>query len=88
VVFRAAVNEGFVWLAVIGVVNSVISVFYYVRVIYILYMRPLPERRPDYGFSFAICATASVAALGTLLLGIYPTAVLAAAQSAILGLAR
>jgi NADH-quinone oxidoreductase subunit N len=88
VVFRAAINEGFVWLAVIGVVNSVISVFYYVRVIYILYMRPLPERRPDYGFSFAICATASVAALGTLLLGIYPTAVLAAAQSAILGLAR
>jgi NADH-quinone oxidoreductase subunit N len=88
VVFRAAVNEGFVWLAVIGVVNSLISVFYYVRVIFILYMRPLPERRPDYGFSFAICAAASVAALGTLLLGIYPTAVLAAAQSAILGLAR
>jgi NADH-quinone oxidoreductase subunit N len=88
VVFRAAVNEGFVWLAVAGVVNSLISVFYYVRVIYILYMRPLPERRPDYGFSFAICTTASIAALGTLLLGIYPTVVLAAAQSAILGLAR
>jgi NADH-quinone oxidoreductase subunit N len=88
VVFRAAVNQGFVWLAVIGVVNSLISVFYYVRVIYILYMRPLPERRPDYGFSFAICATASIAALGTLLLGIYPAVVLAAAQSAILGLAR
>jgi NADH-quinone oxidoreductase subunit N len=88
VVFRAAVNEGFVWLAVIGVVNSLISVFYYVRVIYVLYMRPLPEKSPDYGFSFAVCATASIAALGTLLLGIYPTAVLAAAQSAILGLAR
>jgi NADH-quinone oxidoreductase subunit N len=88
VVFRAAVNEGFVWLAVIGVVNSLISVFYYVRVIYVLYMRPLPEKRPDYGFSFAICATASIAALGTLLLGVYPTVVLAAAQSAILGLAR
>jgi NADH-quinone oxidoreductase subunit N len=88
VVFRAAVNEGFVWLAVVGVVNSLISVFYYVRVIYILYMRPLPQRRPDYGFSFAICAAASVAALGTLLLGIYPTAVLTAAHSAILGLVR
>jgi NADH-quinone oxidoreductase subunit N len=54
VVFRAAINEGFVWLAVIGVVNSLISVFYYVRVIYILYMRPLPERRPDYRFSLSI----------------------------------
>jgi len=87
-VFRAAVNEGFVWLAVIGVVNSLISVFYYVRVIYVLYMRPLPERKPDYGFSLSICAVASVAALATLLLGIFPTAVLAAAQSAILGLVR
>jgi len=88
VVFRAAINEGFIWLAVIGVVNSVISVFYYVRVIYILYMRPLPERQPDYRFSLSIAAAASVAALATLLLGLYPTAVLAAAQSAILGLAR
>jgi NADH-quinone oxidoreductase subunit N len=88
VVFRAAVNEGFLWLAVIGVVNSLISVFYYVRVIYVLYMRPLPDRQPDYGFYLPICAAASVAALGTLLLGIYPTAILAAAQSAILCLAR
>jgi len=88
VVFRAAINEGFVWLAVIGVVNSLISVFYYVRVIYVLYMRPLPDRQPDYVFNLAICAAASLAALGTLLLGIYPTAVLAAAQSAILSLAR
>ena len=88
VVFRAAINEGFVWLAVIGVVNSLISVFYYVRVIYILYMRQLPDRQPDYGFNLPICAAASVAALGTLLLGIYPTAILAAAQSAILFLAR
>ena len=88
VVFRAALNEGFAWLAVIGVLNSLISVFYYVRVIYILYMRPLPDRQPDYGFYFSICAAASVAALGTLLLGIYPTTILAAAQSAILCLAR
>jgi len=88
VVFRAAINEGFVWLAVIGVINSLISVFYYLRVIYVLYMRPLPERQPDYGFYLPICTAASVAALGALLLGIYPTAVLAAAQSAILSLAR
>jgi len=88
VVFRAAINEGFVWLAVIGVINSLISVFYYVRVIYVLYMRPLPSRQPAYGFNLWICSAASVAALGTLLLGIYPTPILAAARSAILCLAR
>jgi NADH-quinone oxidoreductase subunit N len=87
-VFRAAINEGFVWLAVIGVVNSLISVFYYVRVIYVLYMRPLPERQPEYGFYLPICSAAAVAALATLLLGLYPTAVLAAAQNAILCLVR
>jgi len=48
----------------------------------------LPDRQPDYGFYLSICAAASVAALGTLLLGIYPTAILAAAQNAILCLAR
>ena len=46
VVFRAAINEGFVWLAVVGVVNSLISAFYYLRVVYAMYMRPLPEREP------------------------------------------
>jgi NADH-quinone oxidoreductase subunit N len=88
VVFRAAVNEGFVWLAVFGVVNSLISVFYYVRVIYTLYMRPLPERQPDYGFSLPMAAAASLAAFGVLLIGIYPTPLLSAAQNAILDLMR
>jgi NADH-quinone oxidoreductase subunit N len=87
-VFRAAVNQGFVWLAVIGVVNSLISVFYYVRVIYVLYMHPLPERQPQYRFSLSIAAAATVAGLATLMLGVYPNFVLAAAHSAILGLAR
>jgi NADH-quinone oxidoreductase subunit N len=87
-VFRAAVNEGFIWLAVIGVLNSLLSVFYYVRVIFVLYMRPLPDRPPNFDLTFSVAAAASVAALGTLLLGIYPTPVMAAAQDAILSLAR
>ena len=51
-------------------------------------MRPLPAHRPEYRFSASLAAAATVAAIGTLLLGIYPTAVLAVAHSAILGLAR
>jgi NADH-quinone oxidoreductase subunit N len=87
-VFRAAVNEGFVWLAVIGVINSLISAFYYLRVIYMLYMHRLPRREPDYPRSLRITAAATVAALAVLALGIYPTALLSAAESAILGLLR
>ena len=88
VVFRAAVNEGFVGLAVFGVVNSLVSVFYYVRVIYTLYMRPLPQRQPDFRFSLPMAAAASLAALAVLLIGIYPTPLLSAAQNAILDLLR
>jgi NADH-quinone oxidoreductase subunit N len=87
-VFRAAVNHGFVWLAVIGVLNSLISAFYYLRVVYAMYMHRMPRRAPEYEFSLPITAVAAIAALGVLMLGIYPTAVLSAAQSAILGLVR
>jgi len=88
VVFRAAVNEGFVWLAVIGVVNSLVSAFYYLRVVYAMYMQPLPRREPKFQFSFQIATAAAVAALGVLILGIYPTPILEAAQTAILVLVR
>jgi len=88
VVFRAAVNEGFVWLAVIGVVNSLISAFYYLRVVYAMYMQPLPRREPKFRFSLQIGAVAAVAALGVLILGVYPTPILEAAQTAILVLVR
>ena len=46
VVFRAAVNHGFIWLAVLGVLNSLVSAFYYLRVVYLMYMQPLPKRQP------------------------------------------
>lgn len=37
--FRAALEAGFVWLAVIGVLTSLISAYYYLRVVVIMYMR-------------------------------------------------
>jgi len=88
VVFRAAVNSGLVWLAVLGVVNSLISAFYYLRVVYVMYMQPLPRREPGYAPAFSITAAAAVSALGVVVLGLYPTPLFAAAQSAILNLVR
>jgi len=87
-VFRAAINEGFVLLAIIGVVNSLLSAFYYLRVIYALYMEPLPDPEPKLEPSLSIAAVATVAALGVLVLGTYPGPVLDAAASAILSLVR
>jgi NADH-quinone oxidoreductase subunit N len=88
VVFRAAVNEGLVLLAVLGVINSLISAFYYLRVVYVMYMQPLPRRAPSFPSALSISAAAALAALGVVVLGLYPTPILTAAQSAITALVR
>ncbi|UCH83559.1 MAG: NADH-quinone oxidoreductase subunit N, partial [Candidatus Latescibacterota bacterium] len=38
-IFSAAVGEGLVWLVVLGVLNSALSLYYYLRVIVVLYMQ-------------------------------------------------
>ncbi len=81
-IFRSAVNQGLIWLAVLGVINSLISAFYYLRVVYILYMKPLPRRVPDFLRSRAIGAVAGVSAALVVLIGLYPTWVFSAARTA------
>jgi NADH-quinone oxidoreductase subunit N len=87
-VFRAAVNQGFIWLAVIGVLNSLVSAFYYLRVVYVMYMKPLPKREPVFAPAWTITAVAVVSALGVVVLGLYPVPILEAAQQAVLDLVR
>ena len=53
-----------------------------------MYMQPLPKREPDFAPSLPISAVAAVAALGVVILGLYPTAVITAAQNAILSLVQ
>ena len=38
-IFQAALEEGWVWLTIIGLLNSALSVYYYLRVVVYLYMR-------------------------------------------------
>lgn len=71
-VFLAAVKADLVWLAVIGVLTSVISVYYYLRLVMVMYFRDgnatIEERVP--GFAFAVIGV--VAGL-VILLGLYPS---------------
>jgi NADH-quinone oxidoreductase subunit N len=69
--FGAAIDSGYVWLAVIGVLNSAISLYYYVRVVVFMYMRTetaasTPTTTPALNVALAL---AVVATLG---LGMYP----------------
>lgn len=71
-VFQQAIAAGHLRLAVLGVLASLVGVFYYLRVVYVLYMRP--ERRQPEGLLIDGWgrAAAVIAALATLALGIWP----------------
>lgn len=81
-VFRAAVNAQMVWLAVVGVLASLVSVFYYVRVVYYLYMKPLPKRKPAFTEPWPVKVLSVVCVLAIVLLGVFPYALVQLAQEA------
>ena len=86
--FGAAVRSGFIWLAVIGVLNSAVAAYYYLRVIVTMYMRD-PEGTPTVvAPSFAGALALFVALWGVIQLGIMPAPVFDLAQSAVLPLLR
>lgn len=76
VVFLNAVGDGLIGLAVLGVLASLLGVFYYLRVVYVLYMQA-EERQPE-GLLIDVWgrAAAVLAAAGTLVLGLWPTGIL------------
>ena len=75
-VFRSAVLAGYVGLAIIGVLNSVLSVVYYLRVIVAMYMEEGGAEGKGF-LQLPLVYTAIVlAVIGTLYLGIMPAATL------------
>jgi len=85
-VFGAAVKAGYVGLAVIGVINSVISVYYYAGVLVRMYMAEggveivKPSSRPY------LFATLMLTVAGTLALGLFPSSVFELARQSFLSL--
>src|SRR5437762_9107983 len=75
-VFSAAVKAGYAWLAIIGVLTSVIAVFFYLRIVVMMYMTPgdQPAQFPVVpriaGFALVVSAVL------VFYLGILPTRVL------------
>jgi len=85
--FRAAVNEGFIVLVVIAVINSMVSAYYYLRVMVAMYMEEETQTKPHaVKASFAIALAVGICILFVLLLGVYPTPALDAARSSVLSL--
>ncbi len=86
--FGAAVRAGYIWLAVIGVLNSAIAAYYYLRIVVVMYMRE-PEGSPtEVAPSLAGTLALFVALCGVIWLGVMPAPYLDLAQTALAPLLR
>jgi NADH-quinone oxidoreductase subunit N len=70
-IFSAAVGAGYYWLAIIGVLTSVVSVFFYLRVVVMIYMAdrtgaPVPARVNMVGMAALTLSIAAIFYLGVL----------------------
>jgi proton-translocating NADH-quinone oxidoreductase chain M/proton-translocating NADH-quinone oxidoreductase chain N len=75
-VFYAAVQEGYYGLAIVGVLTSVISVFFYLRIVVMMYMTEGPQAAPTPFVSRMGLAALTVAVIAVFYLGILPTRLL------------
>lgn len=83
-IFSAAIKSGYIGLAVIGVINSVISVFYYLRIMVIMYMKEPTRDFNPLTLSPLIVVAVVLSVIGTLHLGIFPSKIMEIAQQSIL----
>ena len=85
--FTAAVDSGLAWLAILGVVNSAVSAYYYARIIRVMFLRPVAGTRPAApDRSPAPWVALGVAAAATLFMGVAPGFIMQAARSAVTAL--
>jgi len=81
--FGGAVQSGHILLAVFGVLNSAISVFYYLRLMVLMYMREPQEVLPPLRVPLALAFVLLLTAAGTLWPGIFPGAWFEAARDGV-----
>ncbi|MCE5193969.1 MAG: NADH-quinone oxidoreductase subunit N [Nitrospiraceae bacterium] len=82
-IFISAVNAGYTWLVIIAVIFSVVSAYFYLRIVMLMYMRdPIEIQKislsPALGFALMITAAAVI------IIGIFPSYFINLAQAALL----
>src|SRR5690606_26315074 len=87
--FSAAIEAGYVWLAVIGVLNSAVSLYYYIRVVVFMYLKK-DTTGSEPVLTPGLAVTVGLAVVATLLFGVYPRQVFEAAEASaqVLGFAN
>ena len=80
--FSAAMKSDLAWLVIVGVLNSAVSAYYYMRVIRVMYMSP-PEAEESVKVAYAPQAALYITGLGILALGIFPGPLIKVAERAV-----
>lgn len=82
-IFSAAVHAGYIWLAVIGVMNSFVSVYYYLRVVKTSYFDTAEQPARPALITPSVIIAIVLTTIGTLGLGFFPQRLLELSQLAI-----
>ena len=84
-IFNAAIQENLLWLVIIAVLNSVVSAYYYLRVVKLMYVGE-PASEEAIPSSIPLRISLAITSLGVLVLGIYPWLVIRLAENAVAAL--
>src|SRR3990172_7987532 len=71
-VFRSAIDADYLWLVIVGVIASVAGLFFYLRVIVLMYMQPVGDEAGHVGVPIGAQTVLSVSVAVTVLAGVVP----------------
>ncbi|MBI4454528.1 MAG: NADH-quinone oxidoreductase subunit N [Acidobacteria bacterium] len=83
--YLTAGSKLMLWLAIIAVLNAVVALYYYVKIVVAMFMKELSEPA-ELSFSVGNTITLIITAAATIILGIYPNVVIRFAEVAALPL--
>jgi NADH-quinone oxidoreductase subunit N len=84
-IFRAAIQADLIWLSVLGLLNSAVAAYYYLKILVVMYMHDPAETEPVEPLSAGLAATLVVSAALVFLLGVFPGPALELATRAAAG---
>lgn len=81
-IFAGALKAGYVWLAIIGVLNSAVSLYYYLRVIVQMYFKEAEEDFAWVSINMPTAVSIAISLVGVLYLGVVPGSLMQLAKLA------
>jgi NADH-quinone oxidoreductase subunit N len=81
-IFKTAIESGHTTVAFIGILTSIVSVYYYLRVVYYLYMKEATHAVPVPVSGVFATGALAISMIGILLIGVFPTPLFTMASNA------